>query len=335
MEYSKTFEYYKKVGIEDIEYFLPSQYMTSNDLASKYGFSISFIEEKVGVKGIYIAGEDENTSDLAVEAIRKIFEKRPDLQSRIGVIAVCTQTPDFQLPHTAALVQKKLGLGVNIACFDLGLGCSGFVYGLSIVMSFMESNNLEYGILVTSEKYSKIIDSNDKNTKALFSDAAAATLLSRHPHLLPQKFTFGTDGEGYGDLILKPRGSLPSSDESYLYMNGRGVFGFVASVIPEDLRKCLNINEMNLDDIDNFVFHQASNFVLDALTKEIGISNDERVIKNINRFGNTVSSSIPISLKTIFDASKRKKSKILISGFGVGLSWASTVLVTEGEHNNV
>jgi len=308
------------VGIEAIEYYLPERFMTSGELASNFGFDLQFVEEKIGVKRIYIAGENEKTSDMAVAAIKKLFEKRPDIKEKIEVIAVCTQTPDYQLPHTSALVQKKLGLGMDIACFDIGLGCSGFVYGLSVVKAFMEENKMEYGILVTAETYSKIIDEKDKNTKPLFSDAAAATLIGREPYLTPLKFTFGTNGNSYESLIVR-------SSES-LFMDGRGIFEFVATVVPDDLKRCLEINSLKIGDIDYFVFHQASNFMLDTLSKKIGVAGDHRVLKCLDRFGNTVSSSIPIALDTIKDISGDGGLKILISGFGVGLSWASTILST-------
>lgn len=316
------------IGIEMIEYFLPACSITSEELALNFGFDLSFIEEKIGVKKLYIAGNDENTSDLAARAIEKIFINRPELKDKIRVIALCTQTPDYQLPHTSAILHGKLGLDMGVACFDLGLGCSGFVYGLSVVKSFMEDNNLDYGILVTAETYSKIIDPRDKNTKPLFSDAAAATLLSREPCFIPRKFTFGTSGSCYESLILRPKNSI-RNEYGYLYMNGRDIFEFVATVIPEDLRKCLHINNLTLEDIDYFIFHQASNFMLNTLSKKIGIIDEKRVIKCLDRFGNTVSSSIPIAIDTISDDCKNKRLKILISGFGVGLSWASTILFTK------
>ena len=308
------------VGIEAIEYYLPERFMTSGELASNFGFDLQFVEEKIGVKRIYIAGENEMTSDMAVAAIEKLFKKRPDIKEKINVIAVCTQTPDYQLPHTSAVVHKKLGLGQDVACFDIGLGCSGFVYGLSVVKAFIEENEIEYGLLVTAETYSKIIDEKDKNTKPLFSDAAAATLIGREPYLTPLKFTFGTNGNGYDSLILR--------NQDYLFMDGRGIFEFVATIVPEDLKRCLEINKLVINEIDYFVFHQASSFMINTLSKKLGVSNDKRIIKCIDRFGNTVSSSIPIAITTIFDNCMSKNLKILISGFGVGLSWASTILST-------
>jgi len=322
------------IGIESIEYFLPSKYITSKELASKFGFSLSFIEEKVGIKRIFVADENEKTSDLAIESTKKIIEKTPEVKEKIGVVVLCTQTPDYQLPHTAAIVQKNLGLADSIASFDISLGCSGFVYGLSVVRSFMECNGIDYGLLVTAETYSKIINDQDKNTKPLFSDASASSLLSRKPCLVPNRFTFGTNGYGYESLILKSGDPKNPSDEAHLYMDGRSIFEFAATVVPEDLNRCLSINGIDLDSVDYFVFHQASNYMIDAIAKGLGILGDKRVVKCLERFGNTVSSSIPIALKSIFNEFEKEQVKILITGFGVGLSWASTLLVTEGTQKN-
>ena len=318
-----------EVGIENIEYIFPEKYKTSRDLADELGFQLSFIEGKIGTKKIYIAGENETTSDLAAAAARKCFHEKPGLESKVGVIAVCTQTPDFQLPHTAAIVHRKLGLKTDVPCFDVGLGCSGFVYGISIVKSFMETNEIDYGLLITAETYSKIINDNDKNTKPLFSDAAAATLLSRQPSLKPLKFTFGTDGSGYDSLILRSGMAAGNIGDNSLYMDGRGIYNFVASVVPEDVNRCLKLNNMKLEDIDKFVFHQASNFMLDTLARKLSIKDESSLVKDIANSGNTVSSSIPIALKSILSTSYETQLKLLISGFGVGLSWASTILITD------
>lgn len=325
------------IGIEAIEYYLPERFLTSEELASKFGFDLQFIEEKLGVKKIYTAEKHVNTSDLAVEAIRKISAKYPAIYERVGVIAVVTQTPDYQLPHTAAIIHKKLGLKNGVACFDISLGCSGFVYGLSLVKAFMEDNDVDCGLLVTAETYSKVIDDNDRNTKALFSDAAAVSLLGRQPYLVPQRFTFGTNGDGYESLIVRPRNSQLSDNNrrGYLHMDGRGIFEFVASKVPVDINKCLQVNGLGLDEIDLFVLHQASNFMLDTLAKKLKIKEGDKVMRCIEKYGNTVSSSIPIALAGIFDDCKQRTLKILISGFGVGLSWGSTVLFTKEETGNV
>jgi len=323
------------IGIEDIEYVLPSQNINSEELAAKFGFSLSFIEEKIGVRQLYSVGKNEKTSDLAAKASRKILDKFTGIENKIGVVVVCTQTPDFQLPHTSAIVQYKLGLDKSVACFDIGLGCSGFVYGLSVVKSFMEENNLEYGLLVTAETYSTIINDNDKHTRPLFSDSAAATLVGRNPSLIPQLFTFGTDGSRYDHLILRTSNKTESGrDNGYLYMNGRGIFEFAAVEITKDVENCLSRNNVKKDDIKFFVFHQASKFLLTTLSRKLGLDQEGKVVICMEKFGNTVSSSIPMALSTIYNFQNKTQCKILISGFGVGLSWASTILISNGEKGN-
>jgi 3-oxoacyl-[acyl-carrier-protein] synthase-3 len=128
-----------------------------------------------------LAAEDELTSDMATEVAQKVLNKNSELKDKIGAMIVCTQTPDYQLPHTSAIVQHKLNLKKSVDCFDISLGCSGFVYGLSIIQAFLKENHLEYGLLITSENYSKDINYKDKNTKPLFSDAAVATLIGKEP----------------------------------------------------------------------------------------------------------------------------------------------------------
>ena len=318
------------VGIEQIEYYLPEFSMSSQELAELFKFDLEFLERKIGTRKIFLSGENEFTSDLAVCAAKKIFEKKPQLKDKIDVIVMCTQTPDFQLPHTSALVQKKLGFKKDVACFDIGLGCSGFVYGLSIISSFMESNDFDYGLLITSETYSKIIDDKDKNTKPIFSDAAAATLIGRNSRYKPMKFSFGTNGYKHDKLIYDSRTNSSDSISNALYMDDRGIFELVAADVPADIEKCLYKNQLELADIDLFVFHQASRYMLDTLTKILKIDKPVKVVKCTEIFGNTVSSSIPIALTTIGDYQSENDRNILISGFGVGLSWATTILKEKG-----
>ncbi|MEW6219294.1 MAG: ketoacyl-ACP synthase III [Thermodesulfobacteriota bacterium] len=313
------------IGIEDIAYHLPEQSISSRELAARFGFSLPFLEEKLGVRSIFVAAPGEYSSDLAVMAVRSILQRRPEVLDRLGVLVVCTQTPDYQLPHTAALVQVKLGLPAKVACFDLGLGCSGYVYGLSVVKAFMESNGIEAGLLVTAETYSKIIADDDRNTKPLFSDAAAATLLGHAPRLTVGRFTFGTSGAGADSLIVR-RTDQYLGPRQHLHMDGRRVFELVAAVVPEDIRRCAAVNGMTLAGMDRFVFHQASLFMLQAIAKRLDVEG-HKVFSCVERFGNTVSSSVPIALHTLLvQTGGEDICHILISGFGVGLSWASTVL---------
>lgn len=321
-------------GIEAIEYYLPEGETSSAELAHKFGFDQSFIEGKVGVKKLFLAAPEEFSSDLATKAVEKLFAKDPTLRETVDAVVVCTQTPDYPLPHTSAIVHQKLKLPSRVACFDVSLGCSGWVYGLSILQGFLRENQLSRGLLITSETYSKMIDPRDRDTKVLFSDAAAVTLVGRNGVLKSGRFTFGTNGNLHEHLIYRAKTGSASQEPRFLEMNGRGIFEFVGTEIPKDVQACLEANETHLDAINFIVFHQASSFMLETVARRMRLkADDKRFVKVIDRFGNTVSSSIPIALRSLWDTISSPNTKILVSGFGVGLSWASTILESSLERN--
>lgn len=315
-----------KLGIQHITGYFPEQVLTAAELARRYGFDEAFVRDKLGVGQVYVAAPDEQTSHLAAASVRRLCEAVPDLRDRIGLLVVCTQTPDFQLPHVSAMVQDLAGLPNSVAAFDISLGCSGWVYGLSIAESFMQQNGIEYGLLVTAETYSKVIDDSDRNTKCLFSDAAAATLIGPAARLRSGRFTFGTAGKKFDQLIVRRCDGHPGSR---LFMDGRGIFEFVLGNVPADVVRCLALNNVTLEELDLLVFHQASGFLLDAVSKQLGIPGDPRVARTIGGHGNAVSSSIPLALLQVLGPDLAGSRRTLVSGFGVGLSWASTVLAAE------
>ncbi len=312
-------------GIEQIEVNLPKEMVTSSMLAEEFNFDLGFIEDKIGVKKLYISN-GETTSDLAVQAMDKLLLARPNLREELDLLIVCTQTPDFQLPHVSALVHARTNLHNGVAAFDISLGCSGFVYGLSIIEALMVQNNWENAVLITAETYSSIIDPQDRSTKCLFSDAAAATLITRTGSIKIGNFCFGTKGEGYGSLIVRP--TLNGGEKQPLFMDGRAIYEFAVSTIPGNIVRTCEINDLDLHSVDYFVLHQASKFVLDAIGRKLKIDNPSKLINFMAIAGNTVSSSIPIALKETLSIHPESNLKIIISGFGVGLSWASTLLST-------
>jgi 3-oxoacyl-[acyl-carrier-protein] synthase-3 len=230
------------------------------------------------------------------------------------VLIVVTQNPDSRMPHSGALVHSKLDLDTNCASFDISLGCSGYVYGLSSIISFMREHGMKKGVLFTCDPYSKIIDPDDRGTALLFGDAATATLIDEIPQFVPGKFSFGTLGKKSGEISLI---------NDRLFMNGQAVVKFVKRYIPSDVRKTVSINGLSLEQIDRFVFHQGSRFVVDIITEDLGIPL-EKVPFDISDYGNTVSSSIPIILEK--EMEKPENRILLFSGFGIGLSWGSCVL---------
>jgi 3-oxoacyl-[acyl-carrier-protein] synthase-3 len=316
---------FSKIDIEAIEYYLPNNYFDHEEISSKFGFDIDFVKNKIGVNKIFYADDHEYSSDLAASVLNKLIKNTPGLKEKLEIVIVCTQTPDTQLPQVSSVLQHKCSLSDKLVTFDINLGCSGFVYGVNILKSFMELNNLSYGVLITVETYSKIINPNDRNTKPLFSDAAAATLLSPNGKFKMGKSSFLTSGKDYNALITK-KNELGFPE---FYMDGRKVFNFVISNIPNEIYRVCDMNNINIDQIDYYVFHQASKFVLDSLSEKLKLNESVKVINQINKFGNTASSSIPITLKSISDILLNGKI-ILVSGFGIGLSASSSLLKIDG-----
>lgn len=309
-------------GIQAIAHAYGSTRIDNVADGAQHGFDESFIRGKLGILTRYVATEDEATSDLAAEAGKTVLERTGTRADEIDALIVVTQTPDYQMPHTAALVQRKLGLPTSVASFDMSLGCSGYVYGLAAFIPFMQSAGCKRALLVTADCYSKVGDANDRATAPLFSDAAAATLLSDKPVYRAGKGVFGTDGAGAESLIVKCGGSRAPADRSKLFMDGRAIYSFAMSKVPPQVDQCLQANDLRLTDVDCFVFHQANRFMLESLRDRMKLPADKVVI-DVADGGNTVGSTIPIALERVLD---RRPRRILISGFGVGLSWATTVL---------
>ena len=322
-----------QLGIRAIASYLPSGLRTSQELAQSFGFDQEFLEGKVGVKNRHLCAAGESVSDLALAAARELFDQQPGLDPQgLELLVVCTQTPDYQIPHTSALVQAGLGLP-SLAAFDISLACSGYVYALSVCQALMAAQGWSSGLLITAEAYSKILRHGDRDTMALFGDGATATWLGPQPWCRPLGFTFGTDGAGHDKLIVRQGGSRhpwgDSGDQDpaagKLHMDGRGIFDFAMRRVPADVKRCLELNGLSMDDLDFLVFHQASRYILQWLGKRVGAPPD-KIFYAMEDTGNTVSSSIPLALTQLARQHDLTGKKVLICGFGGGLSWACTVL---------
>lgn len=328
------------LGIKDIQSYIPSNKLTNDELVERLGVENEFLTEKVGIVSRCIAEDHEAASDLGIKAADKIFQNHAALKREdVDLLIVVTQNPDYKLPHTGAIIQDALGLR-SVASFDINLGCSGFVYALAVAKSMMHTLGFKNAFVITADIYSRIVHPSDKSTVTLFGDAGAAVWVGRDASNELLHFTLGTDGSGADSLIVKgggsrfPPGSLQirppaeggnGHDPCNLYMDGREIYNFMMKEVPGDIKRCLQINECSLDQIDYFVFHQASKFMLESLTARLGIPK-EKVIVFLEEIGNTVSSSIPIALEHLFKTRDIADKKILISGFGVGLSWGSGII---------
>ncbi|OGV26346.1 MAG: 3-oxoacyl-ACP synthase [Legionellales bacterium RIFCSPHIGHO2_12_FULL_37_14] len=297
-------------------------YLTENKIsnisrADQFSVDENFILQKIGMATLRVKKPEQDTSDLCVRAYLALKEKADFHDQDIDCLIVCTQNPDsYGLPHVSALVHEKLALNNTCAVFDISLGCSGYVYGLSIIQSFMLANDFKKGIFITADPYSKIVDENDKNTALLFGDAATATLLSHNDYNSwgIGRFLFGSDGSKHRSIYV-------DNHSKKLVMHGREILNFAAKIIPYHIQQTLRKNNLLMNQVDNFIFHQGSKFIVDTI-REMLCLEEEKVPFSAKYYGNTVSSSIPMILSDISSENKT----ILICGFGVGLSWGSCIL---------
>lgn len=304
------------IGVTDIASYVPAAALSNLERAGLAGKTPDFITDKVGFRHVARKAPAEETSDLCVRAFEALCAKGPLEKSAIDCLIVCTQNPDGHgLPHTSAVLHAKLGLADSVAAFDISLGCSGFVYGLSIATAFMQANGLGHGLLFTADPYSKIIAPGDYDTDLLFGDAAAVTYLTQDPVYRVLKSRFASDGKlGHSIQVL--------GDTGRLSMLGSNVFKFTMTVVPDQIEACLKDNGLSKIDVDLYLFHQGSKFIVDNLGRKLGLS-AERAPFEAAELGNTVSSTLPLMLESRI---KSGPKRILLSGFGVGLSWGTTML---------
>jgi 3-oxoacyl-[acyl-carrier-protein] synthase-3 len=303
------------IGIRSIASYLPEYSVDNIAQGAKFGESEDFIKAKIGATRLTRKDDLEETSDLAAKAVRNLIANSKLGPDQIDALIVVTQNGDgCGLPHTAAIVQDKLGLRCDVAAFDVSLGCSGYVYGLSILKGLMREAGLSHGVLVTADPYSKVIDPDDRVTSLLFGDAATATWLSDGADWQLGKPILATDGSGGENLAVR---------EGTLAMNGRQVFNFAALRVPPQIKALLDQEGLEPTDIDLYCIHQGSAAIVDAVSRRFRDVKD-RFVLDMNDTGNTVSSTIPLLLIKHMD--DPDVNRILISGFGVGLSWASSIL---------
>lgn len=327
--------------IKAISYYLPQKVVTNEDLVQIFPeWSVDKIANKIGVSQRHIAEPDELSSDLAVKAAEKLFEEHGISPSEIDFIMLCTQSPDYFLPTSACIVQDKLGIPIQSGAIDFNLGCSGFVYGLAMAKGLLFAGVAKNILLLTAETYSKFIHPGDKSNLTIFGDAAAAILISSEGYATIGEFDLGTDGKGAemlmvktgafrykstdGDSLMDEYGNVIS--ENHLFMNGGEIFSFTIDMVPPLVTNVLHKNNLSQEEIDLFIFHQANKYLLNHLRKLIRIPED-KFYYFMERVGNTVSSTLPIALYEALSEGKiHNGSKVLITGFGVGYSWAGTVL---------
>lgn len=330
-------------GILAIEYALPEKILINEELATLYkNWTAAKIYQKTGIRSRHVITDNETAADLGVVAAEKLITKNVVPKEEINFVLCVTQSPDYKLPTTACIIQDRLRLPNKCGAFDINLGCSGYIYGLAVAKSLVETGIANNVLLITAETYTKHINPLDKSTRTIFGDGAAATLIG-HGGMEIGSFDLGTDGSGKDFLIIPTGGARKACtpetavekefdgnvrSEDNLYMSGTDIFEFTIREVPSSVKRILKKENLKKDSVDLFVFHQANQFMLDFLVKLMKLDK-QKFYMNFADTGNTVSASIPIAFKRAMDEGVVKSNQtIVLCGFGVGLSWGSTVIRT-------
>jgi 3-oxoacyl-[acyl-carrier-protein] synthase-3 len=304
------------IGLGAVAYVIPEgRLYNTGERAESLKIKGASIQNKIGVRSVSRKRADQETSDLCKAAAERLFANSGLMPSEIECLVVVTQNPDGRgLPHTSAIVHRKLLLSEHCLTFDISLGCSGYVAGLAILRDLMTAHRMRHGLLLTADPYSKIVDNMDRETALLFGDAAAATLLTaENPAWRIGEFDFGTQSEQNAALWVSPEGQLS--------MNGRAVFSFAATVVPSSIVRTVDRSGFTLGQVDRIILHQGSRYIVETIGSRLPEGPPPEFYAA--DYGNTVSSAIPIAF---VDGVASDDRIIVLSGFGVGLCWATAVL---------
>lgn len=334
-----------KAIIKHISYHLPESIFSNEDYFKLHPEAILNKENllKIGIEKRHVVDSSETASDMAVKAAKKLFVEHNIKPEDIDFLFFCAQEFDYYTPTSACAIHEKLNLSKNCGAMDFNLGCSGYVYGLSLAKGLIESIGVKNILLLTSSTITKKLHPKDRSASFIFGDGAAATLISASAKDKGiGEFIFGTDGKGVSKIIVKDGGARNSlSESSYtekldsygnvtndasVFMDGVGVFVFGLNTVPKMVSDLLEKEKKTIQDIDLFIFHQANLFLIEKIRMKLDIPK-EKVFNFLKDTGNTVSSSIPIALsEAIKSGAAKKGDTVLLAAFGVGLSWAATTV---------
>lgn len=321
------------ISINHISTYLPKNVITNEQLAKEFNSSEEQIFKNTGIRQRYGSSKGEIPSDMAVKAAEVLFETHKINKNEIDFLIFCTEGFDHKGPSTSCLIQHRLGLGNHVGCIDLPYGCSGYVYGIGMANALLTSLMATKVLFLTADIPSKVSHKKDLELRSIFSDIGSASLITKAEG--EQHFIFGTDGGGYDNLIVDHSATrnpqvegefLEDLPYGHMKMNSTEVFLFAVKRVPVLIDDILKKHNSTIDDIDLFVFHQASYFMLDVIRRKSKIPK-EKFFVNIENFGNSVSSTIPVAL---YDAEQKgilkKGMKVLLAGFGIGYSWGATII---------
>lgn len=337
------------IGISGIAAAVPKTIV--DNLAANEFFTEKEAKSVVRMTGIRqrrVASDSQCASDFCYAAASKLIKEVEVDLSTVDVLIFVSQTPDYRMPATSSILQSRLGLAKTTAAYDINLGCAGFVYGLGLAYSFCSQPSIRKVLLLNGETRTKVYSQKDKSTGLLFGDGGTAVLIDKNQGYGESFFSMNADGDRSHYIMIKSGGYRhPSSVESLqekVYddgsirtdengvMDGAGVFDFTIQDIPTDIENTLGFAGLSIEHINLFYLHQANKFITDHIAKKMGIPLD-RVPYSLQKFGNTSSVSIPLTM--VSESSQlltEKDHKVLVCGFGVGLSWGTGIINLKQPH---
>jgi 3-oxoacyl-[acyl-carrier-protein] synthase-3 len=332
------------IAIEQIACAFPERSLSNEDLRAAYpDWDFDRLVKRTGVVRRYVAADGETALDLAARACERLIDAGTLAPDDIDAVIFCTQSPDYIMPPNSCLLHGRLGLKPSTLAFDITLACSGYIYGLQLASSLIESGAATRVLLATADTYSRYIHEGDRSTRCLFGDGGAVSVLAKSDHSRGiRAIRCGTSGRHYDKFMIQAGGMRqPRSAETaretvdrsgnvrtpeHIQMEGLGVLSFFNATVPCAVRELLMQQQLTMDEIDLFVFHQASQVALDSLAGALRIPAD-KMVYDLAETGNLVSASIPVALSRALDSGRaRAGQRILLCGFGVGLSWGTAVL---------
>lgn len=338
---------FKNVGIAGMSACVPKTVIHNYEYTQYFPEDVvRKVVDKIGIYERRFADERTCSSDLCFAAAEKLIADMEIDRSEIDVLIFISQTGDYRMPATSVLLQERLKLSKSAMVFDLTLGCSAFLYGLTVAYALSAQPNIRKILVLDGETRSKVYSPKDRKTAFLFGDAGIAALIDKDNRYGDSFFSLNADGSMESAIKINGGGYRnPSSEETIQervvdeygnirtdeqgYMDGESVFNFVAREIPRDIKKLCAFAEEDLQQIDYYVFHQANNFMNQFLAKKIKI-NPEKMPSNLSKYGNTSSVSVPLTIVSELRNDLLEDKKILLSAFGVGLSWGSAILNMSG-----
>lgn len=334
---------FENIGIQAMAGAVPANTINNYKFTDYFDeTTVNEVVDKVGVYKRRIASPDLTASDLCYQAAEQLFSDNEITKGEIDVLIFVSQTPDYRMPATSIILQERLGLPKTTLAFDINLGCSGFVYGLSMAYAYLQQPGINNVLLLDGETRTRAYSFKDRTTGFIFGDAGVAALISKSGNFGKSYFSLNSDGSRHNLIKIDAGGyRMPSTcdtvkeevkdehgnirSDEHGYMNGADVFNFVIREIPKDIKSTLATAEIEKEAIDYFVFHQANAFMNDYLRKKLKLDS-EKVPSTIQKFGNTSSVSIPITMVSELKEQLVGQQKLLLCGFGVGLSWATAII---------